>query len=190
MTDEELHYIEDSKKRKLFYRFTPAAFASNFVPLIVVLHGEEAEAPHFEYKMWNVLTPLGDVAGEMSGTVWLGEKDDFYVRDLLQELIGKIADEYECEDHIYLYGSGMGGYGAIMHGILSKANTVYARSPRIRLNEIDTQENDLCNLLNATDTFPLFYLCDNPGAEYVRTYDASRVNRKDDDVYLFVLMVS
>ena len=45
MRNEELLYIEDDNKRKLFYRFTPAAIASNFVPLVVILHEEgRAEA--------------------------------------------------------------------------------------------------------------------------------------------------
>jgi len=180
MSDEDLLYIEDANKRKLFYRFTPAAIASNFVPLVVVLHGEGgAVAPNFEYKMWNVLTPLDDFGYENRGSCWLGEKGDFFVKDLLQKLIYEIAEEYECEDHIYLYGNSMGGYGAILHGILCKANAVYAHSPRIRLHkEKDTdtsmkhtyacvcgetvsKENDLTDFLNPTDVFPVFYLCDH-----------------------------
>lgn len=183
MGNEDLLYIEDANKRKLFYRFTPAAIASQFVPLIVVLHDEEkAEGPHFEYKMWNVLTPLDDFGYENRGSCWLGEKGDFFVKDLLQELIQQIAEEYECEDHIYLYGNSMGGYGAILHGILCKANTVYAQAPLIRLAgtkntdtdmerfysaifaETVSKENDPSNFLNPTDSFPIFYLCDNVGS--------------------------
>lgn len=178
--DEDLLYIEDADNRKLFYRFTPAAFISNFTPLIVVLDSEEkAEASHFEYKMWNVLTPLDNFGYEKRGSCWLGEKGDFFVKDLLQKLIKQIAEEYECEDHIYLYGNSMGGYGAILHGILCKANAVYAHVPHIRLldtNDTDSvmkrfytsifdetvsKENDLSNFLNPRDSFPIFYLCDN-----------------------------
>lgn len=146
MSKENLLYIEDANKRKLFYRFTSAAIASQFVPLIVVLADEVGvEAPHFEYKMWNVLTL----------------HDSFTVEntDLLQKLIKEIAQEYECEDHIYLYGSGMGGYGAILHGILCKANAVYANAPFIGLS--DSKKNDLSCLLNTSDSFPIFYLCNN-----------------------------
>ena len=180
MRNEDLLYIEDANKRKLFYRFTPAALVSNFVPLVVVLHGEDcAEKPHFEHKMWNVLTPIDNFGYENRGSGWLGEKGDFFVKDLLQKLIHEIAEEYECEDHIYLYGSSMGGYGAILHGILCKANAVYAHAPHIRLQETNgadtemkrfydsifaktiSKENDLTNFLNSTDTFPIFYLCAN-----------------------------
>ena len=180
MDTKDLLYIEDDNKRKLFYRFTPAAIASNFVPLVVILHEEgSAEVTHFEHKMWNVLTPLDNFGYENRGSCWLGEKGDFFVKDLLQKLIHEIAEEYECEDHIYLYGSSMGGYGAILHGILCKANAVYAQSPLIRLQKINhtdtaqknfynsifdestSKENDLTNFLNPTDPFPIFYLCDD-----------------------------
>jgi hypothetical protein len=180
MRNEDLLYIEDDNKRKLFYRFTPAAIASNFVPLVVILDEEErAETANFEHKMWNVLTPLDNFGYENRGSCWLGEKGDFFVKDLLQKLIHEIAEEYECEDHIYLYGSSIGGYGAILHGILCKANAVYAHAPQIRLQEpndtdtemkrfydyifadISSKENDLTNFLNPTDPFPIFYLCDD-----------------------------
>jgi hypothetical protein len=192
MANKDLLYIEDAKKRKLFYRFTPAAFASNFVPLLVVLHGEEtADAPHFEYKMWNVLTPIDSFGYEGRGTCWLGEEEEFFVKDLLQKLIRHIAEEYECEDHIYLYGSSMGGYGAILHGILCQANAVYAHIPRIRLpgtdaidcayafSDVVPKENDLSSFLNAIDDFPIFYLCDDTGS--AQNTDESSV--ENDAVY-------
>ncbi|TNF44648.1 MAG: hypothetical protein EP216_01655 [Epsilonproteobacteria bacterium] len=178
MSNENLLYIEDENNRKLFYRFTPAAIVSNFVPLVVILdEKEKAEATHFEYKMWNILTPLDNYGYEGLSSCWLGEKGDFFVKDLLQKLIHDIAEEYECEDHIYLYGSSMGGYGAILHGILCKANAVYAHNPHIRLNEtnVPNKENDLTHFLNSTDTFPVFYLCDDD--------NMNEPDLKDDTAY-------
>ncbi len=165
MHDETLLYIEDDAQRKLFYRFTPASFISNFVPLIVILDHTCSDRFHnFEYKMWNVLTPLTHLGEEQMPSCWLGEKEDFYLKDLLQKLIAEIADAYECEDHIYLYGgSAIDGYGAILHGILCKANAVYAYAPHIRLMETKSAElsSDLTNFLNSSDRFPVFYLCDD-----------------------------
>jgi len=173
MNNEELLYIEDAKKRKLYYRFTPAALISNFVPLVVILQDEgRITTPHFEYKMWNVLTPIDNSEDENEDySFWLGEKGDYFVKDLLQDLIHQISEEYECEDHIYLYGSGIGGYGAILHGILCKANAVYAHAPQIRLKDIGPKENDLSNFLNTTDTFPIFYLCGNSNPDESSTKD-------------------
>lgn len=164
--NEKLLYIEDDDNRKLYYRFTPAALVSNFVPLIIILDEEEGiNAAHFEYKMWNILTPIDKHGFENKGSYWLGENGDFFVRDLLQKLIKNISEEYECEDHIYLYGSSMGGYGAILHGMLCNANAVYAHNPHIsvrekHLTDTVTKENDLYNFLNPTDDFPIFFLCE------------------------------
>ena len=198
MRNEELLYIEDANKRKLYYRFTPAAIASNFVPLVVILN---EEATNFEHKMWNVLTPLDNFGYENSGSCWLGEKGDFFVKELLQKLIHEIAEEYECEDHIYLYGSGMGGYGAILHGILCQANAVYAHAPHIRLQETNntdtamkpfynaifaktvSNENDLTHFLNSTDPFPVFYLCDD-GTDDETAYFVDACKKHDIKVHL------
>lgn len=167
MSDKILYTIEDSHKRQLQYYFTPAAIGSNFIPLIVILDdANKAAMRNFEYKMWHVLTPV-----ENEGMAWLGEEDDFYIKDLLQKLIMQIAEEHECEEHIYFYGAGKGGYGAILHGILSQANAIYTQIPQIRLEEnklLDKQENDLTNFLNAKDTFPIFYLSDEGEAKHRR----------------------
>lgn len=111
MDNKDLLYIEDAHNRKLFYRFTPAAVVSNFVPLVVILDEEKADTSNFEYKMWNILTPLNNFGNDN--------------KELLQKLIKQISEEYECEEHIYLYG----GHEAILHGILCKANAVYAHTP-------------------------------------------------------------
>lgn len=148
MCDKDLLYIEDAQNQKLYYRFTPAAVVSNFIPLVVVLDDEKkAHSSNFEYKMWNILTP----------TYTHGDEN----KELLQKLIKQIAQEHECEDHIYVYGSSTGGYEAIVQGILCKANAVFAHAPRIRLLDTNSPENDLTNLLNPPGSFPIFYICDN-----------------------------
>ena len=141
--NENLLYIEDVNKRKLFYRFTPAAITSNFVPLVVVLQNDETtEDINFEYKMWNMLTP-----------VYTSDENEYsWFKDLLQALIEKIAEDNECEEHIYLYGTESGAYGAILHGILSRANAVFAQTPLL-------DSSDISNLLNSKDSYPIFYLC-------------------------------
>lgn len=175
MFDKELLYIEDSNKRRLYYRFTPAALVSNFVPLVVILHDEErAGAHHFEYKMWNVLTPVVDLKDKSRSLCWLGEEEEFYIKDLLQELIHQICEEYECEDHVYLYGKGIGAYGAILHGILCQANAVYADTAKIILPQINTRESDLSKLLDSKEAFPIFYLCGSTNDETAYFVDACK----------------
>lgn len=176
MHAENLLFIKDKNNKKLFYSFTPATVVSNFVPLVVIL--DEAikdKIPTFEYKMWNILIPL-QLEDTKKDPYWLGRDGDFWIKNLLQKLIYQIAEEYECEDHIYLYGHDMSGYSAILHGILCNANAIYVQNSHIRLeitnrklkqfshthiNTTGVKENDLTHFLNPIDHFPLFYLCNN-----------------------------
>lgn len=187
LQDKELLYIENDNKQKLYYHFTPAALVSNFVPLIVILDDEQGiNAAHFEYKMWNVLTPIDTHGIEHKGSYWLGENGDFFVRDLLQKLIKNISEEYECEDHIYLYGRSKSGYGAILHGILCNANAVYAHTPHIsvrgqHLTDTVTKEHVLHNFLNPEDDFPIFFLC-----EETDSLDHTREPNIENEITSFV----
>jgi len=83
------------------------------------------------------------------------KKEESWAKDLLQELIKKIAYDLECEEHIYMYGSSTEGYRAILHGILGKVNALFSNTSYIMKADI----TDLSNLLNTKDTFPIFYLC-------------------------------
>lgn len=179
---EDLPYIDDGK-RKLFYRFTPSKTNPVDAPLFVILHGHGTrKATRFQREGWNVLSPIDHFGYEGKGAWWLGENGDFFVRDLLQKLIRQIAQKYNSENNIYIYGSSMGGYGAILHGILCSARAVYANVPQIKLldtiysermmkryfstifsNNIPI-ENDLKNFLASYEDvskFPIFYLCEN-----------------------------
>ena len=194
-----LYCIEDVSGNKLHYRFTPASIISNFIPLVVVLHNDQTTDPlHFEYKMWNILTPLDDFKWGDKDSCYRDEEGVFAHQKLLQKLIKKIADEYECEDHIYMYGSFIGGYAAILNGILCNANAVYAYAPCIQLEDKERGNRDLTSLLNSTDRFPIFYICnavdDNTHNETSYFEEACRknnirVNRnfcpepKDDESY-------
>jgi len=171
MPNDDLSYIEDDNKRRLYYRFTPAALISNFIPLIVILDDKNTDDPiHFEHKMWNVLTPFYPSECHNSESYWIGEG-----KDLLQSLIREIAEAYECEDHIYLYGNEISGFGAILHGILCKANAVYAHTPHIRLQgpnfTLGSTESDLTHFLNSTNHFPIFYLGTDASVETDRLED-------------------
>ena len=179
---KDLLYIDDGK-RKLFYRFTPSKTNPMGAPLFIILHGHGARAAtRFQKEDWNVLAPIDHFGYEGKGCWWLGEDGDFFVKDLLQKLIKEISQKYQCEDNIYFYGSSMGGYGAILHGILSQARAVYANVPQIRLldtiysnrmmkryfstiySDNITIENDLVNFLDyreKKDMLPVFYLCEN-----------------------------
>lgn len=148
-------------------------------PLLVVLHGYGSKSTQFRYEGWNVLAPYDDFAHQNQGSWWLGESRDFFVKELLQRLIKETSQKYQSEKKIYFYGSSMGGYGAILHGILCNARAVYANVPQIQLsstyfsffpehfkaiwgeNRELSKEGNLVNYLNSDDNFPIFFLCEN-----------------------------
>ena len=176
----DLPYIADDK-RKLFYRFNEATINPIGSPLLVILHGHGTKsAARFQDEHWNVLAPIDHFGYENNGAWWLGEDGNFFIKVLLQKLIKEISEKYACQNNIYFYGSNMGAYGAIYHGILSHARAIYANVPQITFapsthfqsfhknvkaifgNTISLPiENNLLNFLNAEDTFPIFFLCEN-----------------------------
>jgi len=159
MDESDLLFIEDNNSRRLYYRFTPALLISNFVPLVVILHDEEGRgAHHFEYKMWNVLTPVNQV-DEDKALTWVGTKGDHSISDLLQKLIADTAEEHECEEHIYFYGSGVGAYSAMKQALASEAKAAYLKNPLINLAQISVEHSTLISLQDTQKSNPIFYVC-------------------------------
>jgi len=74
------------------HKFIPAAFISNFTPLLVVLHGTQANAIRsFEYKMWNLLFVVFDDAPKETNL------------NTLEKLIECYAEESESAEYLYIY---------------------------------------------------------------------------------------
>jgi hypothetical protein len=151
-------------------------------PTLIILHGHgnNHKATNFKRDGWNIIAPLDQYGEAGKGSWWLGENKEFFVRDALQSLIKSLKETQTIGDDIYFYGSSMGGYGAILHGILCGAKAVYANVPQIKLigssyhqevqrsnfdaisNSSDFIENDLSNLLNRNSSpIPLFFICEN-----------------------------
>lgn len=102
---------------------------------LLVLHGRGAnETPaRFVSPAWNVLAPLDRYGEGGHGSWWLGEAGDFFVARLLHTLVRQVRAEIGRDRGLYVWGSSMGGYGAILHGTLLRAHAVYAHIPQIRL---------------------------------------------------------
>ncbi|MEY8715380.1 hypothetical protein AB9G26_08880 [Francisella philomiragia] len=174
-----LDQICDEKGRVLSYKLSLAKYP-NKAPLLIILHGHGINnLSSFEKSNWNVLVPLDNYGYDSAGSWWLGENGDFFVKNLLQKLIRQVSQKYNCEDNIFFYGSSMGGYGAILHGILSNAKAVYANVPQITFDstkffskfkylsdaifgeDYTVKENCLLNYLDNKKQMPLFLLCEN-----------------------------
>ena len=179
---EELSKINDTYGNTLYYRLNLQKIP-NGLPLLVVLHGNGSSPTNFKQEGWNVLAPFDNYGYDSRGCWWLGESGDFFLKDLLQRLIKEISIKYKCEDNIYFYGSSMGGYGAILHGILSNARGVYANVPQIQFYNSTYFKNNFAknanaifnldkplpienNLLEVLEKYknkklPTFFLCEN-----------------------------
>jgi hypothetical protein len=131
--DKTLPFIEDKQNRKMYYRFTPAKNPKN-APILVILHGHgSTRASKFRDPMWNVLAPIDHYGKDSLGSWWLGENEDFFVKELLHQLISKIKEDTGTKEGLYFWGSSMGGFGALLHGILLHAHAIYANVPQIKL---------------------------------------------------------
>lgn len=177
-----LSYFEDDKGRRMYYRYTPA-LSECYSPLLVILHGHTYNVKPSKYanENLNVLAPIDNFGVNNCGSWWLGENGDFFVKDILHSLI---KEKLMASNSMLLFwGSSMGGFGAILHSILLKANAAYANIPQIKLIgstysnmgmkkffipifEDDTESiyNDLSNLLEnkakeiKAKEFPLFFI--------------------------------
>lgn len=119
---------------------------------VVILHGHgnNERFSRFMDDKWTVIIPLDTYGYEGKGSWWLGESGDFFTFRMLQELIRILKEKYSLPS-IYFWGSSMGGYGAILHGILMKSVAVFAHIPQIKL--FDTQYTDGKNLKFYKDIF-------------------------------------
>ncbi|WP_432772988.1 alpha/beta hydrolase family protein [Francisella salimarina] len=186
----DIKYIKDTKGNILRYKLnlcdTPYG-----APLFIVLHGHRSTMTNFRYNGWNVLSPLDNYGYKSEGSWWLGEFGNFFLKDLLQSLIEEISTEYQCKNNIYIYGSSMGGYGAILHGILCGARAIYANVPQIRFNNTKyfshhyeikraifgddcwVKESDLTNFIydKGQTNYPLIFICDNVMQDDYRMFD-------------------
>jgi hypothetical protein len=130
---DTLNYIEDLEGKKLYYRFTSAAIPHQS-PILVILHGHGSpRASRFRDKNWNIVAPIDDYGVDSYGSWWLGENGDFFVKELLHQLVKKIQNDTLSTKGLYFWGSSMGGYGALLHGMLLNAKAVYANIPQVKL---------------------------------------------------------
>lgn len=127
MTSEQEHSLEING-RIFRYVYRPIAPEK---PLLVVLHGhnKSPRASKLKSEKFNVLCPIDNFGLKGFGSWYLGEKGNFFWLDALPKIIKSIYSGHE----IYFIGSSMGGYGAILHGIVNNAHGIYANIPQTQL---------------------------------------------------------
>lgn len=130
---DEYSFIQDEQGRKLYYVIRLAKDPKNARTLFI-LHGHQhnAKASSFTDENWNVVCPIDNFGYEQCGSWWLGENNDFFVKELMLRLIEKVK-EITGGHRLYFWGSSMGGYGAILYGLLTGAEAIFAHIPQTKL---------------------------------------------------------
>jgi hypothetical protein len=102
---------------------------------LVILHGHGANTvpAKFVSPEWNVICPLDRYGHRGDGSWWLGERGRFFVVDLVQQIVEETRERIGGDRGLYFWGSSMGGYGAILQGLLMEADGVFAHIPQVRL---------------------------------------------------------
>tara|TARA_B100001093_G_scaffold481561_1_gene512401 strand:+ start:205 stop:942 length:738 start_codon:yes stop_codon:yes gene_type:complete len=172
------------EEREMEYRFVPAESNPESAPTLIILHGHGNYPPaRAVYSDWNVFNPLDNFGFNGLGSWWLGENGVKFTLELfdlaLEQALESIGQTISTSK-LFIYGSSMGGYGAILHGTRIGALGVYANVPQIVLlnstysklgmkkyfRPIFTSDqgddyNDLRQILAEVDNHPLYFLCEN-----------------------------
>jgi hypothetical protein len=131
----KLSIFPDDAGHEMPYLWRPASNPAQ-ARTLVLLHGHGGnDKPSYSADQgWNVLVPLDRYGLGGDGSWWLGEGGDFFVMRMLHRLIERIRRRIGGDRGLYFSGSSMGGYGAILHGMLLGARAVYANAAQTRLN--------------------------------------------------------
>lgn len=183
--DDLVHCVTDDSGKEMWFRLAPARQSPRDAPIYLVLHGHgtTARPTFYAEPKWNVIAPMDNFGLGGKGSWWIGENGDNSTSELLTKVIRKSKQILNSNDDTILciYGSSMGGYGAILNGNKLSAKAVYANVPQIKLLDSTYSElgmkkyfeaalgivpnekfNDLNNFIKQVDgDLPLFFICEN-----------------------------
>lgn len=144
---------------------------------LFILHGHGANEKYARFydDEWIIISPLDIYGTEGFGSWWLGEKGNFFTFRLLQELVSRVREEYNIQQ-VFFWGSSMGGYGAILHGTVCKADAIYAHMPQVKLVGTDYTDG-----INSKFYLPIF---NTEKSQYKNLLDyLINVEKKESPVY-------
>lgn len=132
---EKCQIIYDNKKFEYVFKRANRKGA----PIIIIFHGHScnSQAAKFSDDKYNIICPIDNYGYNHMGSWWLGEHNNFFWINVIEELIKKVQQETKSEDtqkqELYFWGSSMGGYAAILYGYIHNATGVYANIPQTLL---------------------------------------------------------
>ena len=183
--DSLVHSISDATGKSMWFRLSPAKNNPQDAPFFLILHGHGTvgRPTFYSEENWNIIAPMDNFGFEEKGSWWLGENGGDSTKLLLKmvvdaskEIIGSDSDVKLC-----IYGSSMGGYGAILNAQHLGAIAVYANVPQIHLlgstyselgmkpyfeAVLGEQPNEIHNNLSkfireCGGEHPLYFICEN-----------------------------
>jgi len=183
--DPKVHSVTNDIGKRMWFRLSPAKINPESAPIFLILHGHgtTSRPTFYAEQKWNVIAPMDNFGLDKKGSWWIGENGDYSTSDLLESVIIKSKNLLNSKEDVVLciYGSSMGGYGAILNGFRLGAKAVYANVPQIKLlgstySELGMKKyfeaalgqspkeeyNDL-NLFvkSQNEDWPLFFICEN-----------------------------
>ena len=182
--DSNVYSVCDKEGREMWYRLDISENEPENAPIMLVLHGVGyvSRPSYYAEKNWNTIKPIDQYGYQNKGSWWLGENNDFFTAKLLEMVVNESKEKIGSSDtsKLFIYGSSMGGYGAILHGVKLNATAIYANVPQVRLlgstysnngmkphfeailgQNMDSQYNDLTKFLTSAENHPLYFICEN-----------------------------
>jgi len=132
---EGLNTIEIFDGREFTYRFTPARYSKG-APLLVIASAKGTRVPSkFNREDWNVLSVVDTFGRQGDTTGYMGEHGNFFIKELLTELIQVAMEECKCsaQENLFFYSSSVASGGTLIQGILFEARAVYLNAPIIKV---------------------------------------------------------
>jgi len=126
--------VGDGQGRTLEYVVRPALDPPN-APTIVVFHGAafNQQPSKLASPSWNVISPLDRTGDDGQGSDWVGRSDDPFLIDLVCRAIADARASFGGDRGLYTWGTSIGGFGALLYGILCDATAVRCMLPTVRL---------------------------------------------------------
>jgi hypothetical protein len=183
--DSSIHSVIDEDGKQMWFRLNPARESPESAPIFLILHGHgtTSRPTFYSEPKWNIIAPIDNFGLDNKGSWWIGVDGDKSTSNLLSLVVTKSKDLLKSKKDVSvcIYGSSMGGYGAILNADRLNADAVYANVPQIRLlgstyselgmkkyfhaalgKEPDDMYNDLNNYIRTVKRkYPLFFICEN-----------------------------
>ena len=131
--------IELPSGREMPFELKLAADNPREKPILLIFHGWGAggklilETARRRLKDWNQVYPMDRYGHVRNGCWWLGENHAFFHLDLIEQLLQHLRDDLGMTGDLYAYGSSMGGFGALLHGLRHKFKAISVNVPQVRL---------------------------------------------------------